>query len=54
MAIDDLGLALDIPRQAHFRDKLQKLGQVFITTPSPPVHFTDPYQIHIKSGSLAI
>ncbi len=35
MAVDDLGLALDETRQGHFRDCLNKLGQVFITTPLP-------------------
>ena len=50
MAIDDLGLALDSTRQAHFQKSLEKLGQVFITTPSLPLHLAAGCSIHIRNG----
>ena len=54
MAIDDLGLALDGTRQSHFRECLSKLGQVFITTPSPTTDLSAPYRIHIQNGSASL
>jgi DNA replication and repair protein RecF len=51
MAVDDLGLALDESRQAHFRDCLAKLGQVFITTPSLPTALGAAHRIQIKNGT---
>ena len=49
MAIDDLGLALDQTRQKHFRETLEKLGQVFITTPIPLPDFAKGNHIHISN-----
>lgn len=49
MAIDDLGLALDQTRQKQFRETLEKIGQVFITTPIPLPDFARGNHIHISS-----
>jgi len=52
LAVDDLGLALDASRQAHFRDSLLHLGQVFITTPFPDL--AAERRIRIQSGSARL
>jgi len=51
MAIDDLGLPLDGTRQGHFHEKLAKLGQVFITTPSPSLDLP-AQRIQVQAGSF--
>lgn len=50
MGIDDLGLHLDETRQTLLRTALDKLGQVFITTPTPPL--TPSHLLHITHGSI--
>jgi DNA replication and repair protein RecF len=52
MAIDDLGLALDLSRQAQVLEKLQNLGQVFVTTPSLLTHLATSNKIYIKQGQM--
>lgn len=52
MGIDDMGLHLDESRQALLRDSLDRLGQVFITTP----HLSNDqgHLIHIQNGAISV
>lgn len=50
MGIDDLDLHLDDARQKRLRDCLGELGQVFITTPRPPLE--QGYSIYIQNGTV--
>ncbi len=55
MGIDDLGLHLDETRQKLLRASLEKLGQVFITTPYLPSTWKELEQgrhIQIENGSI--
>lgn len=50
MCFDDLGGALDETRQNLIQNRLQSLGQVFITTPHPPQN--EGHHIHIESKNF--
>lgn len=52
MGIDDLGLHLDETRQQLLRTSLEKLAQVFVTTPSLLSGWTEGKQIRIENGSI--
>lgn len=49
MSIDDLGLHLDETRRDLLRQALLKLGQVFITTPTP---FNEGHKLFISNGAI--
>jgi DNA replication and repair protein RecF len=51
MGIDDLGLHLDEERQKLLQASLEKLGQVFVTTPYR--YLDQGHHIYIKSGNVA-
>ena len=50
-AIDDYEGTLDIHRQNHLNAFLETMGQVFLTTPSPPKK-SSMHLIHIKCGNV--
>lgn len=52
MAIDELGLPLDEKREDLLTNKLGKLSQVFITTPSPGKKWESAHTIPISAGSI--
>lgn len=52
MGIDDLGLHLDEERQTLLNSALEKLGQVFVTTPQHALH--QGHHIRIHGGSVAL
>ncbi len=56
MGIDDFGLHLDNPRQELLCNQLDKLGQVFLTTPHSPSSWkalAGAHQIRIEAGSVS-
>ena len=51
--IDDFGAHLDRQRQHNFEDKLQSLGQIFLTSPSASRDiFPDKHILEIASGEI--
>ncbi|MCC6127701.1 MAG: DNA replication/repair protein RecF [Chlamydiae bacterium] len=56
MGIDDFGLHLDSPRQELLCNRLDRLGQVFLTTPHSPMQWkalAGAHQIRIEAGSIS-
>ncbi len=54
MSIDDFGAHLDEVRQALFKEQLQHLGQVFITSPFEIPHLQEHQRILIEQGKLCV
>lgn len=52
MCIDDLGISLDRHREDQLYRQLQKLGQVFVTSPQPISMMNSAHLIQVNGGSF--